>query len=82
MYVHMRLDIYADNIEFSYFLFYPIDISFNCLHFIYLFIYLFIHLFIYFVLCGFFCFLFCFVLFCFFETGFLCAALAVLEITL
>jgi hypothetical protein len=30
-----------------------------------------------------FCFvLFCFVLFCFFETGFLCIALAVLELTL
>jgi hypothetical protein len=30
-----------------------------------------------------FCFvLFCFVLFCFFETGFLCMALAVLELTL
>jgi hypothetical protein len=26
--------------------------------------------------------LFCFVLFCFFETGFLCVALAVLELTL
>jgi hypothetical protein len=29
-----------------------------------------------------FCFCFCFVLFCFFETGFLCIALAVLELTL
>jgi hypothetical protein len=28
------------------------------------------------------CFLFCFVLFWFFETGFLCIALAVLELTL
>jgi hypothetical protein len=27
-------------------------------------------------------FFFCFVLFCFFETGFLCVALAVLELTL
>jgi hypothetical protein len=27
-------------------------------------------------------FLFCFVLFCFFETGFLCVALAILELTL
>jgi hypothetical protein len=27
-------------------------------------------------------FLFCFVLFCFFKTGFLCVALAVLELTL
>jgi hypothetical protein len=26
--------------------------------------------------------LFCFVLFCFFETGFLCVALAILELTL